>query len=267
MSYDDQIRVAVVGTANVAQTVKFIAEHERSTHVKYFVIADEPPNVSDKIKFIKREEIADVVSGLDTVFMLTALDDAATCKTAHIVADCVQFVWLPVAVIQSASDEFFYELLYLQENFGVVINLAEQQFSQTAEDFAYKIVHGIHSIYDEDFYPYLMPMDFADMIELFNCGKKTFVSFGEASGEKPSIAAVNAALDSPPVKENLQCACSVFVNIIGSCDSLLMLEANEAATLVYEAMNPDGNFYFAVNLDEALGEKIFAMIVVCVSEP
>ena len=265
MSYDDKIRVAVVGTANVAQTVKFIAEHERSTNIKYFVLDDAPKIFPDKIKIIGREQIADVVRGSDVVFMLTALDDAATCKTAHLVADCVQNVWLSVAVIQSASNVD--ELRHTEETFGVVINLAEQQLNQTVEDFAYKIVHGIHSIYDEDFYPYLMPMDFADMIELFNCGKKTFVSFGEASGEKPSIAAVNAALDSPPVRENLQRARSVFVNIIGSCDSLLMLEANEAATLVYEAMNPDGNFYFAVNLDEALGEKIFVMIVVCVSEP
>ena len=259
MSYDDKIRVAVVGTANVLPTVAFVAANERSTHINYFVV-DDASNVSDKIKFITCEQIADVVRGADVVFMLTALDDAATCKTAHLIADCVQNVWLSVAIVQSASNAD--ELRHVEETFGVVVNLAEQQLNHTAEDFAYKIVHGIHSIYDEEFYPYLMPVDGKDLKDMLTCGRKTFVAFGEASGEKPAVAAVNAALDSPPVKENLQRARSVFVNILGTVDSLSMLEANEATNIVYEATNPDGDFYFVVNLDEALGEKIFAMIIV-----
>ena len=94
--YDDKLSVAVVGTANVARTVDFIAEHERSTHIKYFVIDD------------TRDELADVLRGADVVFMLTALTDAATCSTAHLIADCVQSerVWLSVAIVQSASNEF-----------------------------------------------------------------------------------------------------------------------------------------------------------------
>ena len=264
MSYDDKIRVAVVGTANVAQSVKFIAAHERSTHIKYFVIDDAPKIFPDKIKFITCEQVADVVRGADVVFMLTALDDAATCGTAHLVADCVKNVWFSVAVIQSASNVD--ELRHAEETFGVVINLAEQQFSQTVEDFSYKVVHGIHSVYDEEFYPYLMPVDGEDLKELLTCGRKTFVGFGEASGEKPIVAAVNAALDSSPVKNNLQSARSVFVNILGTCDSISMLEANEATTLVFNSTNHDGEFYFVVNLDDALAEKIFVMIVVCVSE-
>ena len=263
LSYDDQIRVAVIGTANVAQTVAFVAEHERSTHVKYFVI-DDAPTVSDKIKFLTCEQIADVIGGLDAVFMLTALTDESTCRTAQIIADYVKNVWLSVAVIQSASTVD--ELRHVQQNFGVVINLAEQQLNQPVETFAYGVVHGIHSILDEEFYPYLMPVDGADLKDLLTCGSKTFVAFGEASGEQPTVAAVNAALDSPPVKNNLQRARSVFVNILGSHDSLSMLEANEAINPVFEATNPDGEFYFVVNLDDSLAEKIFVMIIVCVSE-
>ena len=265
LSYDDKIRVAVVGTANVLPTVAFVAEHERSTQVKYFVIADNAlPNASDKIKFITHEELADVIGGLDAVFMLTALDDESTCKTAHLVADCVKNVWLSVAVIQSASNVD--ELRHAEENFGVVVNLAEQQVNQTVENFSYKIVHGIHSVYDEDFYPYLMPVDGNDLKDLLTCGSKTFVAFGEASGENPIVAAVNVALDSSPVKNNLQRARSVFVNILGSRDSLSMLEANEAINPVFEATNPDGEFYFVVNLDDSLAEKIFVMIFICVLE-
>ena len=261
----DELNVAVIGTANVLPTVAFVAEHERSTQVKYFVIADDAPsNVSDKIKIITCDELAEVIGNTDVIFMLTALTDAATCKTAHLVADCVKNVWLSVAMIQSASNVD--ELRHVQETFGVVVNLAEQQFSQTVEDFSYKIVHGIHSVYDEEFYPYLMPVDGADLKDLLTCGSKTFVAFGEASGEKLIVAAVNAALDSSPVKENLQRARSVFANILGSTESLSMLEANEAINPIFEATNPDGEFYFVVNLDDDLAEKIFVMIIVCVPE-
>ncbi len=261
------MNVAVVGTANVLQTVAFVAAHERSTHIKYFVVADDaPPNVSDKIKFITHEQIADVVRGLNVVFMLTDLTDAATCETTHFIADCVknENVWLSVAIVQSASVEFTDELRHLEKNFGLVINLEEQQVNLPVEDFSYKIVHGIHSVYDDDVYPYLMPVDGADLLDLLTCGRKTFVGIGEAAGENPTVSAVNAALDSPPVKNNLQHARSVFLNVIGSHDSLLMIEANEATTPVYEATNPDGEFYWAVNLDESLAEKIFVMIIVCV---
>lgn len=246
--HDDKWRTAVVGTANVAQSVAFIAAHERSTNINYFV-------VDDALQI-------DILRGLDEVFLLTDLTDAATCKTAHLIADGVknENIFLSVAIVQSASDVDD-ELRHLEENFGVVINLAEQQSNLPAEDFAYKIVHGIHSVLDEEFYPYLMPVGGNDLLDLLTCGRKTFVGFSEASGEKPTVAAVNAAIESPLIKNSLQRARSVFLNILGS-DSLLMLEANEAATLVYDLMNPDGEFYFVVNCDDALGEKIFAIIFV-----
>ena len=256
------MNVIVVGTANVAQTVDFVAAHERSTHIKYFVIADDAPPVSDKINFIGREQIVEAVRDMDVIFMLTDLTDSATCETTHLIADCAQnSKFLSVAIVQSASVEFTDELRYVEENSGLVINLAEQQVNLPVEDFTYKIVHGIHSVYDDDFYPYLMPVDGADLLDLLTCGRKTFVGIGEASGENPTVSAVNAALDSPPVKNNLPRARSVFLKILGF-DSLLMLEANEATTPVYNATNPDGEFYCVVNLDEQLADKIFAIIFV-----
>lgn len=252
--YDDKLTVILIGTANVAQTVAFIAEHERSENIKYFVIDDE---------FIIRDKLADILRGVDVVFMLTALNDAATCRTAHLIADGVknENIFLSVAIVQSASNVD--ELRHVEENFGVVINLEEQQNNLPVEDFSYKIVHGIHSILDEESYPYLMPVDGTDLLELLTCGRKVFVGFGEASGENPAISAVNAAIDSPPIKNNLQRARSVFLNIMGA-DSLLMMEVNEAIDPIYDATNPDGEFYFVVNRDESLGDKIFVMIFVCV---
>lgn len=250
--YDDTLKVAVVGTANVAQTVAFIAAHERSTNINYVVLDDDT-----------LQNFSAVVKKFDVLFLLTALTDSATCKTAHLVADCVHNArFFSVVIVQSANKEFSAELNYLEQNFSVVINLAEQQLNQPTENFSYKIVHGIHSVYDEEFYPYLMPVDFEDLVDLLTCGRKTFVGFGEASGEKPTVAAVNAAFDSPPVKNNLQRARSVFVNVMGSLDSLLMLEANEATNPVYEATNPDGEFYQVVNRDDSLADKIFVMIFV-----
>jgi len=258
-------RAVLVGTANVAQTVAFIAEHERSKHINYFVIDDDAPqNVSDKIKVIGREQIAESLRGVDVVFMLTDLNDAATCETAHLIADCVknENVWLSVGIIQSASNEFSDELNYLEQKLKVIINLKEQPNNQPVEDFSYKIVHGIHSVYDDDFYSYMIPVDGADLLDLLTSGRKSFVSFGEASGENAVTAAVNAAIDFPLIKNRLQSARSVFLNVIGSLDSLLMMEVNEATTLVYDSMNPDGEYYSVVNLDETLGDKIFVMIIV-----
>ena len=254
---------ALVGTANVLQSVAFIAEHERSTHVKYFVIGDDKPHVSDKVKFIGRDQIADAVRDMDMVFMLTDLNDVATCETAHLISDCVknENIFLSVVIVQSASNEFSGEMSRLQQNFGLLVNLEEQPNNQSVEEFSYKIVHGIHSVYDEEFYSYLMPIDGTYFLELLTVGRKSFVSFGEASGENAVIAAINTAIDSPLIKKSLQEAQSVFLNVLG-CDSLSMLEVNEASTTVQEAVSPGAEFYWVVNLDETIGEKIFVMIFV-----
>lgn len=250
--YDDKWRTAVVGTANVAQTVAFIAAHERSTNIDYVELDDNA-----------LKNFSAAVKNVYALFLLTALTDSETCKMAHLVADCVRNSrLLSIAIVQSASNEFADELNYLEQSFGAVINLSEQQTNLPAEDFSYKIVHGIHSILDDEFYPYLMPVDGDDLIDLLTCGRKTFVSFGEASGEKPTVAAMNSAIDSPLIKNNLQRARSVFVNVMGSYDSLLMLEVSEATDPVYEATNPDGEYYSVVNLDETLGDKIFVVIFV-----
>ena len=255
---------ALVGTANVLHSVAFIAEHERSTNINYFVVDDEPQALSDKIKFIRRDQIPAAVRDRYVVFMLTALNDAATCETAQFIADCLkrENVSLTVGIVQSASDDFSDELRCLEQNFGAVINLAEQQFNQSVEDFSYQIVHGIHSVCDDEFYQYIMPIDGADLLERLTVGRKSFVGFGEASGENAVTAAVKAAIDSPLLETSLQGSQSVFLNVLGSCDSLSMLEVNEASTTVCEATNPGGEFYWVVNLDEALGEKIFVMIFV-----
>ena len=265
LDFNNIPRAVLVGTANVAQSVAFIAEHERSTRIKYFVIDDDAPqNVSDKIKFIGREQIAEAVRGFDVIFILTALTDEATCNTVRLIADCLknENIFLSVAIVQSVGKDFSDEMNYLEQKFKVVINLEEQQENLPVEDFSYKIVHGIHSVYDDEFYPYMRPVDGADLLDLLTCGKKSFVSFGEASGENAVTAAVTAAIDSPLIKKNLQEARSVFLNTMGATDYLSMLEEGEASTLVWEATNPDGEIYPAVNLDEALGEKIFVMIFI-----
>lgn len=256
---------ALIGTANVLQSVAFIAEHERSMHINYFVIADdEPRSVSDKIKFIGRDQIAAAVRNMGMVFILTDLNDKETCETAQLIADCVnnENIFLSVGIIQSSSNEFFNESNYLEQKFKVVINIEEQLNNQPVEDFSYKIVHGIHSVFAEEFYPYIMPIDGADLLELLTGGKKSFVSFGESSGENAVTNAVNAAIDSPFIKKSLQEAKSVFLNVLGYYDSLSMMEVNEASTTIYEAISSDAEFYWVVNLNEALGEKISVMIFV-----
>ncbi len=45
-----------------------------------------------------------------------------------------------------------------------------------------------------------------------------------------------------------------------------MSEVAESTTPIYDATNPDGEFYWVVNRDDSLADKIFAMIIVCVAE-
>ncbi len=44
-----------------------------------------------------------------------------------------------------------------------------------------------------------------------------------------------------------------------------MSEVAESTTPIYDAINPDGEFYCVVNRDDSLGDKIFAIIFVRVA--
>ena len=117
-------------------------------------------------------------------------------------------------------------------------------------------------MYDEEFYPNLVPIDFSELLELLTGGRKSFVRIGESSGENAVGIAMNAALDSPLIKKSLQNVCSIFVKIMGFGDSLSLMEVNEAINAVYDEANPDADICWEVNSDESLDDKVFVIVFI-----
>ncbi|MEE3391849.1 MAG: cell division protein FtsZ, partial [Candidatus Cryptobacteroides sp.] len=81
------------------------------------------------------------------------------------------------------------------------------------------------------------------------------------AGEKASLAAVKAAIESPLLK-GIKGARAILMNIVGSSSSIGgMVEVDEATTAIQELAHPDAEIIWGVTTDEAIGEKVSVIVI------
>ena len=107
--------------------------------------------------------------------------------------------------------------------------------------------------------PRLVGLDFIDVKDVTSQAGEGCVGYGEASGENATVEAVKLAINS--IKDKLKNAKGILLNILGSADSLSMMEVNEATTDVQEAVHEDAEIMWGVTSDETLEDSIQVVIL------
>ena len=129
---------------------------------------------------------------------------------------------------------------------------------RAADNIFYQIVKGIGDIIGQSG---SVNLDFADVKSILANSGTAFIGFGEAAGEKASLAAVKAAIESPLLK-GLKGARAILMNIVGSSRSIGgMVEVNEATTAIQELAHQDAEIIWGVTTDEAMGEKASVIVI------
>src|SRR5690606_41939163 len=81
---------------------------------------------------------------------------------------------------------------------------------------------------------------------------KAMMGTGEASGEKRSVQAAEAAIANPLLDEtSMRGAKGLLISITGGND-LTLFEVDEAATRIREEVDPDANIILGATFDESL---------------
>ncbi len=120
---------------------------------------------------------------------------------------------------------------------------------------------GVRGVTDLMVMPGLINLDFADIRTVMSEMGKAMMGTGEASGDKRSIEAAEAAIANPLLDDvSMHGAHGVLINITGGPD-MTLFEVDEAANRVREEVDSNANIIFGSTFDPAMEGIIRVSIV------
>ena len=120
--------------------------------------------------------------------------------------------------------------------------------------------NGVQGISEIITVPGRINVDFADVQAIMAEAGSALLGIGIASGENRAVEAARAAISSPLLEASIDGATGVLFNITGGPD-LTLLELNEAAKIIYEAVDPDAQIIFGSVIDERMEGEVRITVV------
>jgi cell division protein FtsZ len=106
----------------------------------------------------------------------------------------------------------------------------------------------------------LINLDFADIKKVMKDAGSAMIGIGKSSGNQRAIEAAEAAINSPLLEESITGATGVIIHISGN-EALSMIEVQEAADLICDAVDPNANIIWGAGIDESLGEEVVVTVI------
>jgi cell division protein FtsZ len=119
---------------------------------------------------------------------------------------------------------------------------------------------GVQGICDLITMPGLINLDFADVRTIMSDAGNALMGIGYASGDNRAVEAVERALRSPLIEDDIVGARGILLSIAGGED-LSLYEVNQAAEIVRQRANDSTNIIFGATVDERLTGQIWVTVV------
>jgi len=120
---------------------------------------------------------------------------------------------------------------------------------------------GVRGVTDLMVMPGLINLDFADIRAVMGEMGKAMMGTGEATGERRSVDAAEAAISNPLLDDvSMKGAKGVLINITGGLD-MTLFEVDEAANRIRDEVDPDANIIFGSTFDESLEGRMRVSVV------
>jgi len=221
-----------------------------------------------------RDELKEVISGADMVFITAGMGGGTGTGAAPIVAEIAKNSGaLTIAVVtkpftfegthrSQIAEEGIARLLAKVDTVIIIPNdrllaLCDQK---TGVDSAFKmaddvLMHGVQAISDVITSPGLINLDFADVKAVMKDAGPAWMSVGRGSGPNRAVDAAKEALASPLLDVSIAGSKGVLFNVVGGT-SLTLFEVNEAAKVIKQAVDPDANIIFGVAHDPSMDKEV-----------
>jgi cell division protein FtsZ len=214
-----------------------------------------------------RDELREVVSGSDMVFVTAGMGGGTGTGSISVVAEIAkQSGALTIAVVTKPfgfegahrmqnAEEGIEELIDKVDTLIIIPNdrLLTLCDHKTGVDSAFKLAddvlrHGVQAIAEVITTPGMINLDFADVKAIMKDAGPAWMSIGKGSGQNRAIDAAKEALASPLLDVSISGSKAVLFNVVGS-SSLTLFEVNQAAEVIKQAVDPEANIIFGVAND------------------
>ena len=214
-----------------------------------------------------RDELKELISGADMVFITSGMGGGTGTGAAPIIAEIAKESGaLTIAVVTrpfsfegthrcQVSDEGIVRLLSKVDTLIIIPNdrLLDLCDQKTGVDSAFKLAddvlhHGVQSIAEVITVPGMINLDFADVKAVMKDAGPAWMSIGVGEGKNRAIEAAKDALASPLLDVTIEGSKGVLFNVVGG-SSLTLAEVNEAAEVIKQAVDPEANIIFGVAHD------------------
>jgi cell division protein FtsZ len=112
----------------------------------------------------------------------------------------------------------------------------------------------------------IINVDFADVRTIMHNAGSALMGIGTAIGEKRAETAARLAINSPLLEVSINGAKGVLFSVAGG-DDLSMLEVQEAASVITEAIDPEAKVIFGAVTDESLKKGQVKVTVIATGFP
>jgi cell division protein FtsZ len=221
-----------------------------------------------------RDEIKQSISGADMIFLAAGMGGGTGTGSIAVVAEMArQTGALTIATVtkpfafegsrrMQVAEEGISQLISKVDTLIIVPNdrLLELSDNKTSVDGAFKMAdeilcHAVQSIAEVITVPGLVNLDFADIRAIMKDAGPAWMSMGRGSGQNRAVNAAKEALASPMLDVSIVGAKGVLFNVAGG-SSLTLFEVSDAAKVIGEAVDPEANIIFGVNVDPNMGNEV-----------
>jgi cell division protein FtsZ len=231
------------------------------------------PEIGQKAAEESREEIAQNLKGADLVFVTAGMGGGTGTGAAPVVAEVAREIG--ILTIGVVTKPFTFEgrpraanaekgIRELESRVDTLVVIPNDRLLQvvgkgTSLVDAFRVAddvlrQGIQGISDLIAMPSLINLDFADVRTVMRDKGIAHMGIGLGSGENRATDAARQAISSPLLETTIEGAKSVLINITGG-STLALMEIEEAASLVAEAVDPEANIIFGAGIDDEMEDQ------------
>jgi cell division protein FtsZ len=238
------------------------------------------PEVGERAARESEAEIRSFLQGANVVFVTAGLGGGTGTGSAHVVARLAKemgalvmgVVTMPFAaegrMRRENADEGLEKLRRYCDTTAVVENdkllelvpkLPIEAAFKVADEILMQSIKGMTEIVTR---PGLVNVDFSDLMTIIEDGGVAMIGMGEGDGETDRIdLAVEEALESPLLGEvDLSQVSGALIRVVGGPD-LTVSEAERAAELIGDRVNPTARIIWGCSVDQGLRDEVRVLVV------
>ena len=231
-------------------------------------------NIGAKAAEENRDDLKELVSGADMVFITAGMGGGTGTGAAPILAEISKHSGaLTIAVVtkpftfegahrMETSEDGINHLIDKVDTLIIIPNdrLLTLCDHKTGVDSAFKLAddvlrHGVQAIAEVITTPGMINLDFADVKAIMKDAGPAWMSIGTGSGQNRATDAAKEALASPLLDVSIEGSKAVLFNIVGG-NNLSLFEVNQAADVIKGAVDPDANIIFGVANDPSMENEV-----------